>query len=621
MESSTINASDLTEARIQTQKQALEIIAGMLDIQSMDWKRQQPTLQRQVKGTNFLETGVVSLDGNTTYSDGSTAKLGDREYIQKALNGETNVSDLLISRATGELVLMYAVPIKQENKIVGALIGRRDGNSLSDIVNVLGYGESGYAFMINETGTIVAHPDKDKVLNQFNPINQFNEGDKSIESLALFLEKALKEKQGIENYKFNGNDLYGAYTPVEGSNWILAITANKDEVLSSIPKLIKMGVIILSLVLVISIVITYIIGNIISKPIILSVQHGEKIANLDITKDVPKEFLNKKDEIGLLRRAFQDITNNLRYILKEVGNSSEQVASTSEELTATTEASASAGEEVARTTEEIAKGASEQAKNTELGSLKAIELGEIIEVDLRHIDNLNISTGKVATIVGEGLVEIEKLYNITEESSKAAKIILEMIEKTNESSVKIGQASDIISSIAEQTNLLALNAAIEAARAGEAGKGFAVVAEEIRKLAENSSNSTASIDTMVTDLQEHSNGAVKTMQEVGIIVDEQTEKVISSRKKYNQIILAIREAESGVMALNESSDKMNRMKEEILITLENLSAIAEENSAATQEVSASMEEQTATIEEIAGASENLAGLAQNLQMIIERFKI
>ena len=250
-----------------------------------------------------------------------------------------------------------------------------------------------------------------------------------------------------------------------------------------------------------------------------------------------------------------------------------------------------------------------------------MELGEIIEEDLRYMEDLNISTGKVTTIVDEGLIEIEELYNITEESSKAAKIILEMIEKTNESSVKIGQASDIISSIAKQTNLLALNAAIEAARAGEAGRGFAVVAEEIKKLAEDSSSSTASIDTMVIDLQEHSNEAVKTMQEVGLIVGEQTKKVINSREKYNQIILAMKEAESGVKVLNESSAKMNSMKDEILKTLENLSAIAEENSAATQEVSASMEEQTATIEEIAGASENLAGLAQNLQMIIERFKI
>ena len=216
---------------------------------------------------------------------------------------------------------MYAAPIEREGRTVGALIGRRDGRSLNNITNELGYGESGYAFMIDEKGTMVAHPDGDRVLNQFNGIDEFKAGDKTLESLSLFLQSAIDKKTGVETYKFNGNDLYGAYSPVEGTNWLLVITANKDEVLSSVPKLIKIGIITLIAVLVISIVITYIIGHSISKPIILSVAHGGKIASLDITQDVPEEFLNKKDEIGLLGRAFQDITDNLRTILKDIGES------------------------------------------------------------------------------------------------------------------------------------------------------------------------------------------------------------------------------------------------------------------------------------------------------------
>nr|WP_280528559.1 methyl-accepting chemotaxis protein [Tissierella praeacuta] len=224
-------------------------------------------------------------------------------------------------------------------------------------------------------------------------------------------------------------------------------------------------------------------------------------------------------------------------------------------------------------------------------------------------------------IINNGLKEIENLSRITEESNVASKAIQEVILKTNDSSIKIGQASNVIASIAEQTNLLALNAAIEAARAGEAGKGFAVVAEEIRKLAEQSSASTMSIDEIVNDLQANSKDAVTTIERVSNIANEQTQSVINSRDKYILIYEAMKKADKEIEQLNVSGLEMNSMKDTILDTLQNLSAIAQENSAATEEVTATIEEQVASMEEIANGSEALSELAQELQSIVVKFKI
>ncbi len=168
---------------------------------------------------------------------------------------------------------------------------------------------------------------------------------------------------------------------------------------------------------------------------------------------------------------------------------------------------------------------------------------------------------------------------------------------------------------------MALNASIEAARAGEAGRGFAVVAESIRKLAEESSISTKSIDEIVRKLQGNTENAVKTMESLSLISKEQANRVVNSREKYLTIRDAVNEAVKTVEELNISGQKMEKMKNEILDTIQNLSAIAEENSASTEEVTASMEEQNAAIQEIAGASEGLTKLAQGLQSIIDRFKI
>lgn len=610
----------LTEARIATQLQALNIIAGMQQIKTMKWEQQQEVLTSQVENTNFLAIAVVSPDGTARYNDGTTVNLGDRDYVQKALKGEANVSDLLVSSITNEVILMYATPVSNNGKIVGALIGRREGLALSNITNNMGFGESGYAYMLNTDGTTVAHRDQERVLNQFNPI-EVAKTDESMIPISNLFNEFIKNQEGTISYTFNEMDLYAGYAPVPGTNWILAITADRSEVLAEVPKLVQAIMLVVIVVLILSIFVTYFIGNSIANPIIRIKELANKIANLDIRENVDENLVNGKDEVGALAKSLQSITDSLKSTIGEVIQASQQVAASSQELTATSQQSATAAEEVARTVEEIARGASDQAKNTENGSNKAIILGEIIEKDQGYMRNLNTASQRVGKAVMEGLVVIEELAKVSEESGIETKKVQEGILNTNESANRIGEASNVIASIAEQTNLLALNAAIEAARAGDAGRGFAVVADEIRKLAEQSTNSTKRIDEIVKELQNNSRHSVEVMSKVAQVLEKQMIRVNESKDKYLIIDEAMKQNEKELNLLNISGEEMEKMKAEILDAMQNLAAIAEENSASTEEVSAAMEEQTASIEEISGASEGLSGLAQNLQSIVEKFKV
>ncbi|HOO80800.1 MAG TPA: methyl-accepting chemotaxis protein, partial [Lachnospiraceae bacterium] len=199
--------------------------------------------------------------------------------------------------------------------------------------------------------------------------------------------------------------------------------------------------------------------------------------------------------------------------------------------------------------------------------------------------------------------------------------VQESIMNTNDSAIKISEASSLIASIAEQTNLLSLNAAIEAARAGEAGRGFAVVADQIRVLADQSSESTTTINEIIEEVQRSIGIAVEKTNESVRILEEQTEVVETTKNTFHQISNSSDEARNIVSTLSASSSIIQQSNHGVQDIINTLSAVAEENAAATEQASASVEEQSAMIEQIATASGTLANLAQELSEQIAKFSI
>ena len=570
----------------------------------------------------FDMVAYADLSGMAVSDKGVDMDRGSREYFKSVVStGKPFMTGPSVSGTTGKLITIMAYPVMTNGQVSGVIYGTVSLAELSELVGSFDYMETGYVYVVDESGVCIGYK---QLPDAVGKLNLANNGDQGLDQRLLDgFKAALGSKDPISTYykTRKGVENKAVFTPVEreGRRGVGGAGAPVSEVEAASSMLLRVMVGISVVVILIAAAMIVVVAQKLTNPIRALREECAVINSGDLRKD--GATIDSNDELGDLARGFDQMRKTMRSLLNNIKGQSERVASASEELTASAHQSAEAANQVAISITEIAAGVSEQSTEAAGADKVVAGIAERADGIARKSDEIaNVSEGAVEK-VGEGRASIRDVVGHMNKINETTQTIQNSIQLLAKGSEEIQSIVEMISSIAGQTNLLALNAAIEAARAGEHGRGFAVVADEVRKLAEQSEQSSRKIADLVTRNRADMEQAVTAGEEGSASVANGMQAVESADAVFEAISGSISELSAGVDAVSQSIRSMANESQSMRASMDSIKGISKKNSDEAQTVSAATEEQSASMQEVAAASRELASLATDLQNAVGKFKL
>ncbi len=554
------------------------------------------------KKYGFVDVMVADSTGKTS----NDTDVSERDYFKASMQGQTYASSTVVRKTDSSITLMISAKVDNGTSYNGIIIAVLSSDTFSKMIDDVSAGKSGYGFIVDKTGKIIAHKDRTKVTNFVNYIDNAKK-DSSYAGIASVIQGMISGKTATKTVTFNGVQLCIGYSPIPNTDgWSIAVSANVGEMMSGFYNSIFITVILTALFILISCFVAFRVASPIAKPIVALVKRIEKLAEGDLQSEVPQ--VKSRDEIGILASSFastvttlkgyvgeissvlgslangdctvethenykgdfasigtslNEITTGLNRVFIDINQSADQVASGADQVSSASQA--------------LSQGATEQASSIEELSASITEIASEVNKNAS-----NAATANKLSLEASGEVE---------RGNEHMRQMVDAMAEISGSSNEIGKIIKTIEDIAFQTNILALNAAVEAARAGAAGKGFAVVADEVRNLASKSAeaakNTTALIESSLT--------AVKNGTQIADETAASLNAIIESAKKTTDLIGEIS------VASNDQATSINQ----ITLGLDQISAVVQTNSATSEESAATSEELSAQAQ---GLKETLAFL-------------
>lgn len=453
--------------------------------------------------------------------------------------------------------------------------------------------DSAYMYVVQNDGTMLYHPTKEKV---GQPVE-----NAVIKGVVQQLQDGKKPGTTVVEYDFNGTTKYSAYTILNNEN-ILVLTADESEALAGITTVTGVAVGIIAIVVLIAIIISFIMGRRLMRPLVKVSTIIEDVANGNIEADfsVVKE---SNDEIGLIIEKMKELTQSLGSIVGKIRNSSDTMSSNSYELNDTSSQTLAANNEISKAVEDVAEGSTGMAASISKINENLLEMSnetKDINASVDEIKNQTVAVQDSSKIMND---KIKSMQDSSHKMDEGISAISKRIETVNTTVDKVSNIVSVIEEISSETNLLSLNASIEAARAGDAGKGFAVVAQEIRVLSDNTNTELENIKQIISSLVEECRYCV---QASGTIVEDnakQKEEIKAVLDEFGSLDEQIQKTAEKADEIEELVTAMIELNDDITKSSNSLTDVSAANAAATEEMNANIEELNAMmhgVSEMAG---------------------
>jgi len=590
-----------TRIRLTTQKvNTLGPEAASADIAAlrMDLKE-----KFRLLGNQYLGIFVTNIRGELYTGELESGKeykgsnVSSRDYFKQAVQtGRPVFGEVVRSKSTGKLIAVVCAPVLSEKgDVLGVLGMAMKASALTDVVSAKRIGKSGYAYMVNSRGVVIAHPNKAYVLSLDLA------SDRNMAGVA----DTMRSKQsGVVEYRFGSTQKLAGFAPVNSQSWIVAAVMENSEFKDPAKALEHT----ISLVAAASLALSFFLILFTAKRIVSPInQAAEKIRTIaggDLTE--PLE-ITRQDELGALARSINTMVSNFTRIFREVNNSVFTITQASGDLDHNTlELSKNAGitaEQANSVTSAVEQMSGQLAGVASASEQSALNMGMVAAA----VEEMQSTVGEIAK-------QSDQARGITEDAVAQAELASDEINALRRSALEISKVTETINEISEQTNLLALNATIEAARAGSAGKGFAVVAGEIKELARQTAQATLEIKDQIQGIQGATRetvteieGVTKDISDVNEMIDTVAAAVEEQSVTTREIATNVGQAALGIQEITENLSQTSGVANDI----------AKDLGEVNQAVSSLSESST----QIDTSAEGLSNLSAKLKETVNQFKV